>query len=432
MSEEAKSGSLAQIFGEVRAKTKEQDNPAASFAPNRALIRERSLAVVETLRLDCDLKTISAERVEIIRARIGELVDKDEAPLRSQEKGLLLQEVLDEVFGFGPLGPLLRDPSVQRLCVNGPNNVYAERQGKFQKTDVFFENARHLRQTIDKIIQPLGLQLDKNCPSVTAHLPNGSPVEATIPPVSIDGATLSIELLGNKIFSIGQLVEKEVLSREMAELLKAYARARVNITISGPVDSGRLVLLSALSAHIAPSDRLISVEDRVELRLQHEHWVRLQAVPPDSNGQGAVSVRSLLQLAHRMCPDRIVLTQCQGAEGYDFLQSLNEGRSGDITKVTARSPSDCLRRFENMVRHGDPGMPPEFIRDLIANTMQVIVQTERQADGKYKISEIVEMAEFDGNSLRLSTMHRLQRQAPDQEGVVKYTFVDCEEKSRFI
>ena len=436
MSEENKTGSLAEsmklVFGDVRAKTKELDAPAVPFVPNRALIRERCLIVVEILRLDGDFAKISGETAVLMRQHIRDLVDKDEAPLSSAEKGMLLQEVFDEVFGFGPLGPLLRDPVVLGICVNGPKNVYVRRDVKFEKTNVFFENDKHLRQTVDKILLPLGLHLDKTCPSVTAHLPNGSRVDVTTSPVSIDGTHLSIECRGTKLFSLGLLVERGVMSLKMAELLKVYAKAKVNIIISGCVGSGRSVLLNAISGHIPASERLITVEEAAELRLVHEHWIRLQAVPADSSGQGAVSMRSLIQIANRLNPDRVVVSECRGAEAYDFLNSLNTGRSGDIATVTARSPSDCLRRLENMVRLGEPGLSPEYIRYLIASTVQVIVQTARQPDGKYKISEIVEMEEFDGTALRLSTMYRLQRRTLDENGVATVSFFDCEEQSRFI
>jgi len=437
MSEENKTSSLAEsmkmIIGEAKTKTKEQEVASTNFVPNSSLIRERVNVIIELLRTEVETAQLnSPERQAAVRARVRELTAKDEAPLTSEEKGILLQDVFDEIFGFGPLGPLLRDPSVGDICVNGAKKIYVERHGKFEKTNVCFENEKHLRHTIDKIIQPLGLRLDQNCPTVTASLPNGSLVEAAVPPVSIDGPALSIRWFGTKIYSLGQLAERGVMSFPMAALLKAYAKAKVNIIISGLVGSGPLVLLNAISAQIRISDRIVSVEALGELRLQHEHWIRLQAVPANPGGNDEISVRALIPVALRMCPDRLIVGECRGAEGYEFLQGLNTGRSGDMTRITARSPGDCLRRLENMIRLGDPGLACDFARELIANNVQVIVQAQRLGDGKYRISEITEVAGLKGTELSLSTLHRLECEGRDENGFFRCRFVDTGEKSRFV
>ncbi|HEY9717039.1 MAG TPA: ATPase, T2SS/T4P/T4SS family, partial [Trichormus sp.] len=274
-----------------------QSDLGAKFSANQQLIREREKLIIDQLRRELDtsrLTNISEDTQAQVRARIREIVNSDPAPLTMMEKGILLQNVLDEVFGFGPLGPLLRDPSVGDICVNGCNNVYVERHGRLEKTNIVFENERHLRQTIDKIIQPLGRRLDDNSPMVDARLPNGSRVNATIPPVTIDGPTITIRCFGTSIMSLGQLVEKGSLSVQMAEVMKSCVKGRINMIISGGTGSGKTTFLNALSAHINPRERIITIEDAAELRLQHEHWVRMETRPPNTEGKGQITQRMLV------------------------------------------------------------------------------------------------------------------------------------------
>ncbi|HEY9792411.1 MAG TPA: CpaF family protein, partial [Candidatus Obscuribacterales bacterium] len=301
---------------------------SSKFQANVALIREREKLIIDQLRRELDtsrLTQISEDTQAQVRARIREIVNSDPAPLTMMEKGILLQNVLDEIFGFGPLGPLLRDPSIGDICVNGPSNIYVERHGRLEKTTVVFENDRHLRQTIDKIIQPLGRRLDDNSPMVDARLPNGSRVNATIPPVSIDGPTVTIRCFGTTIMSLGQLVEKGAMSLQMAEVLKACVKGRINLIISGGTGSGKTTLLNALSAHINPRERIITIEDAAELRLQHEHWIRMETRPPNIEGKGQITQRMLVINTLRMRPDRIILGECRGEEAFDMLQAMNTG-----------------------------------------------------------------------------------------------------------
>ncbi|MBX9771854.1 MAG: CpaF family protein, partial [Candidatus Obscuribacterales bacterium] len=306
----------------------------AKVSANQALIREREKVIIDQLRRELDtsrLTQISEDTQAQVRNRIREMVNSDPAPLTMMEKGNLLQNVLDEVFGFGPLGPLLRDPGVGDICVNGPFSVYVERHGKLEKTPIVFENERHLRQTIDKIIQPLGRRLDDSSPMVDARLPNGSRVNATIPPVSIDGPTLTIRCFGTTIMSLGQLVEKGAMSVQMAEVLKATVKGRINTIISGGTGSGKTTLLNALSAHIGHRERIITIEDAAELRLQHDHWVRMETRPPNVEGKGMITQRMLVINALRMRPDRIILGECRGEEAFDMLQAMNTGHGGSMT-----------------------------------------------------------------------------------------------------
>ncbi|MBX9694265.1 MAG: CpaF family protein [Cyanobacteria bacterium] len=332
------------------------------------------------------------------------------------EKGILLQNVLDEVFGFGPLGPLLRDPSVGDICVNGVNSIYVERHGRLEKTNIAFENTKHLRQTIDKIIQPLGRRLDDNSPMVDARLPNGSRVNATIPPISIEGPTLTIRCFGTSILSLGQLVEKGALSAQMAEVCKSCVKGRINIIISGGTGAGKTTLLNALSAHINPRERIITIEDAAELKLQHEHWVRLETRPPNSEGRGQVSQRMIVANCLRMRPDRIILGECRGEEAFDMLQAMNTGHDGSMTTIHANSPRDCTKRLENMILMAGMDMPQKAARELISSAIQLIVQIRRLEDGTRRITEIAEITGMEGDTISLATLFSLERHGRDAKG----------------
>jgi pilus assembly protein CpaF len=394
----------------------------AKFSANQQLIREREKLIIDQLRRELDtsrLTNISEDTQAQVRARIREIVNSDPAPLTMMEKGILLQNVLDEVFGFGPLGPLLRDPSVGDICVNGTNAVYVERHGRLEKTSIVFENERHLRQTIDKIIQPLGRRLDDNSPMVDARLPNGSRVNATIPPVTIDGPTITIRCFGTSIMSLGQLTEKGSMSVQMAEVLKACVKGRINIIISGGTGSGKTTLLNAMSAHINPRERIITIEDAAELRLQHEHWVRMETRPENTEGKGRITQRMLVINCLRMRPDRIILGECRGEEAFDMLQAMNTGHGGSMTTIHANTPRDCTKRLENMILMSGVEMPAKAARELISSAIQLIVQIRRLEDGTRRVTEISEITGMEGDTIAISTMFHLEREGRDPRGFFK-------------
>lgn len=395
---------------------------SGKFSANQQLIREREKFIIDQLRRELDtsrLTNISEDTQAQVRARIREIVNSDPAPLTMMEKGILLQNVLDEVFGFGPLGPLLRDPSVGDICVNNVNSVFVERHGRLEKTNVVFENDRHLRQTIDKIIQPLGRRLDDNSPMVDARLPNGSRVNATIPPVTIDGPTVTIRCFGTSIMSLGQLVEKGALSVQMAEVCKACVKGRINLIISGGTGAGKTTLLNALSAHINPRERIITIEDAAELRLQHEHWVRMETRPPNTEGRGMITQRMLVINCLRMRPDRIIMGECRGEEAFDMLQAMNTGHDGSMTTIHANNPRDCTKRLENMILMSGVEMPQKAARELIASAIEVIVQIRRLEDGTRRVTEIAEITGMEGDTIAISTLFTLEREGRDPRGFFK-------------
>ena len=320
---------------------------------------------------------------------------------RPAQKGILLQNVLDEVFGFGPLGPLLRDPSVGDICVNSVTSVFVERHGRLEKTSVVFENDRHLRQTIDKIIQPLGRRLDDNSPMVDARLPNGSRVNATIPPVTIDGPTITIRCFGTTIMSLGQLVEKGAMSVQMAEVCKACVKGRINTIISGGTGSGKTTLLNALSAHINPRERIITIEDAAELRLQHEHWVRMETRPPNTEGRGQITQRMLVINCLRMRPDRIILGEVRSSEAIEMLQAMGTGHDGSMATLHANAPRDALERLEMLIGLHGFSTDLQAVRRFISGAVHIVVHTARRSDGKRKVVSVCEVAGMEGPTYSL-------------------------------
>jgi pilus assembly protein CpaF len=398
------------------------ESSVAKFQANQALIREREKIILEKLRREVAITATSKfteEMQQQLRGQIRELVNSDRAPLTMIEKGILLQNVLDEVFGYGPLGPLLRDPSVWDICINGCNNVYAERNGRLEKTNVVFESDGRLRETIDKIIQPLGLRLDENSPVVRARLPNGSRVIATIPPVSVDGPTLTIHCTGISMLHLAALVERGSLTNAIAEVLKACVKARLNIIVSGGAGSGKTTLLSALSESISAHERIISIEEEADLRLLHNHWVRLETRPPNSEGTGELTAGFLISTGLLMRPDRIVVGECLGEETFDLLTAMSSGQRGSMATFTASSARDCLERLEYLILLRRRETSPQAVRRLIANSLQLIVHVDRLEDGTRRVTEITEITGMDKDSIGTNTLFHLQREGRDPRGFLK-------------
>jgi pilus assembly protein CpaF len=401
----------------------EQASADTSSAPvNTPLVREREKQIIGQLRRELDtsrLTQISEDTQAQIRSRIRDLVNSDPSPLTMMERSILLQSVLDEIFGFGPLGPLLRDPSISDIMVNGAESIYIERHGRLHRTPVVFENDRHLRQIIDKIILPLGRRLDENSPMVDARLPNGSRVNATIPPVTIDGPTLTIRTFGTNVMSLGQLAEKGAMSLSIAEFLKACVKGRINMIISGGTGAGKTTLLNALSANINQRERIITIEDAAELKLQHEHWVRMETRPPNIEGKGLISQRMCVINCLRMRPDRIILGECRGEEAFDMLQAMNTGHNGSLTTIHANTPRDATKRLENMVLMSGIDMPMRSARELIASAVQLIIQINRLEDGTRRITEVSEITGMESDVIALNTLFTLERGGRDARGFFK-------------
>jgi pilus assembly protein CpaF len=417
---------------EARAKTRDMEVISGPIIPHGALIREREKAVLHKLRAELDMSKLANIKDHVykqVQERIRELIAEDHAPLNSQEKSILFQNVCDEVFGFGPLSVLLRDPTVNGIYVNGTREVFVDRDGQLERVPVAFENNDHIMQVVEKITQ--GNAIDSTYPMGTLQLPNGSRAEIIISPVSVDGPIIAIRCYGTSIPSVGQLAAKGFLTEPMAELLRLYVQANINIVLCGTFGSGRSTLLNALSQHIQINQRIVSIEDSPGLRMQHSNWVRLRTDFSADNKDMGVNKRKIVAQAMRMRPDRIILSDCAGDEGYEFLQGLNGGRCGDMVTMVAGSIKDCLRRFETMVRWGDTHIPPASARELVADAMQVIVHMKRLPSGQRVIDEIAEVHGLNHGEFDIRTLYKYERDF-DENGATTYNHRATEETSTYV
>ena len=322
---------------------------------------------------------------------ILQLIDEQKIPLSLPERDGLAQEVLDEVFGLGPLEPLLKDPTVNDILVNTYNSIYVERHGVLERTAVVFQDNQHLMQIIDRIVSAVGRRVDESSPMVDARLKDGSRVNVIIPPLAVDGPILSIRKFSAKPLSAQDLVRNQSLTQPMLQMLENCVRARLNIIVSGGTGSGKTTLLNVLSAFIPPEERIITIEDPAELQLQQANVVRLETRPPNVEGKGAVHQRELVSNALRMRPDRIILGEVRGEECLDMLQAMNTGHDGSLTTVHANTPRDALSRIETMTMMSDVRLPETAIRSQIASAIELIVQIARMSDGSRRITFITEL-----------------------------------------
>ncbi len=330
----------------------------------------------------------------------------------------LFRDVLDEMLGFGPIQPLLEDDAVTEVMVNGPNNVYVERDGKLIKTDVTFRDDEHVLQVIDRIILPLGRRVDSDNPTVDARLPDGSRVNAVIPPVAIDGPSITIRKFSKDKLTVEQLIEFGSLTRDMAEFLRACVVSRLNIVISGGTGSGKTTLLNVLSGFIPVNERIVTIEDAAELQLHQEHVVRLETKPPNVDGRGAVTIRDLVRNSLRMRPDRIIVGEVRGGEALDMLQAMNTGHDGSLTTAHANSPRDALSRLETMALMAGLDMPLKVIREQIASAVDLIVQQSRLRDGTRKVTYISEVAGMEGDTVVMTDIFKFEQTAIGEDGKV--------------
>jgi pilus assembly protein CpaF len=332
------------------------------------------------------------------------------------ERERLVSEVLDETFGLGPLEPLMRDPAVSDILINGPKTVYVERQGRLERTDVAFNDDKHLLQIIQRIVSRVGRRVDETTPMVDSRLPDGSRVNAIIPPLALDGCLLSIRRFGTKPLLIADLLAKQSITQEMVQFLSACARAKVNMLISGGTGSGKTTLLNALSAFIPPGERVATIEDAAELRLQQPHVVRMETRPANIEGAGEVTTRDLVRNALRMRPDRIVVGECRGPEALDMLQAMNTGHEGSMTTVHANDTRDALGRLEMMVGMGGFDLPMWIIRRQIASAIQVIVQVARTTGGARKVVKVSEVTGMEGEVISMHDLFLFKQTGVDAEG----------------
>jgi pilus assembly protein CpaF len=384
-------------------------------------------------RLDLTkLNTLAPDRVRAEVSRLAEgLLQAESVPLSSAEKDRLVGEVHHELFGLGPLEPLLADPTISDILVNSHANVFVERRGKLEKTAISFKDDEHLRRVIERIVSTVGRRIDEAQPMVDARLADGSRVNAIIPPLAIDGPVLSIRRFGTDPLKIHMLIENGALTREIAILFEMCVKARLNIIISGGTGAGKTTLLNALSAFIPTDERIVTIEDSAELQLQQPHVVRLETRPPNIEGRGEITQRDLVRNALRMRPDRIVVGEVRSGEAIDMLQAMNTGHDGSLTTIHANSTRDSLSRLETMIQMTGMRLSDRAMRQQIASAVNLVIQVARLTDGTRRITSISEITGMEGEMITMQEIFMFERTGMDSMGKVIGRFRSTGIRPRF-
>jgi pilus assembly protein CpaF len=363
---------------------------------------------------------------DVARSRVAEaireLLHRDRTPLTLKEREQLVEEVLHELFGLGPIEPLLEDTSVSDILVNGPDNIYVERKGVLERTDLFFNDAPHLMRIIERIVSRVGRRIDESSPMVDARLADGSRVNAIIPPLALDGPSMSIRRFGGHKLSAESFVANGTMTPQILELLQACVKGKLNVMVSGGTGAGKTTLLNILSSFIPASERIITIEDAAELRLNQPHVIRLETRPPNIEGKGAVRQRQLVINALRMRPDRIIVGEVRGEEAVDMLQAMNTGHEGSLTTIHANSPRDALTRLETMIAMAELNLPERAVRQQIASAIHVIVQVSRLPDGSRKIMSVSEVTGMEGPIITTQDLFVFDRSGFDENNRVAGKF----------
>jgi pilus assembly protein CpaF len=342
--------------------------------------------------------------------------------ITGEAKEEIVRLVVDEIVGFGPIDPLLRDPTVTEVMVNGPHLVYYEREGKIYESDLCFQNQEHIMRVIDRIIAPIGRHVDEASPMVDARLPDGSRVNIIIPPLSPDSPTITIRKFSRYLLQIDDLVRIGTMPREISEFLGACIRAKINMAISGGTGTGKTTLLNAFSTFLPPGERIVTIENPLELQLQRRHVVRLEARPPGLEGRGEVTQRDLFRNALRMRPDRIIVGEVRGSEAFDMLQAMNTGHEGSLTTLHANSPRDALSRIEDMVLLAGFDIPVATIREEMASALHLIVQMSRLSDGSRRVTQVTEISGMEGAAVTMQDIFRFQITGVAADGTIEGGF----------
>ena len=385
-----------------------------------------------------DLSLLDTLDQSVLKSEIKDLMERilrDDGlgmPLNLIERERLFTEIQDEVFGLGPLEPFLQDPKVSDILVNTYNRLYVEKFGKLELTDARFKDDAHLMKIIDKIVSSLGRRVDESSPMVDARLPDGSRVNAIIPPLAIDGPTLSIRRFAVVPLELDDLIHLGTLTPQIGELLKGLVKASLNVIISGGTGSGKTTLLNVVSRFIPEEERVVTIEDAAELQLQQEHNVRLETRPPNIEGRGEVTQRDLVKNSLRMRPDRIIVGEVRGHEAFDMLQAMNTGHEGSLTTIHANSPRDALMRLETMVAMANLEIPSGFLRRYMSSALDVIIHVNRFADGKRRVTSLQEITGMEGDVITLQEIFSYERKGIDDEGEVQGAFQFHGVRPRFI
>src|SRR5512135_3753625 len=396
-------------------RTMQATNPDVILQDLRLRIHRR---LIDTLDLS-KLSNLEMERVRVeIRRILEDMVMAEAIPLSRSDRDRLVMEVQHEVFGLGPLETLMKDPEISDILVNSSSQIYVERYGKLEKTDVRFRDDAHLMQIIERIVTRVGRRVDESSPMVDARLADGSRVNAIIPPLALDGPVLSIRRFGAERLTINDLIQFNSIPPQMAEVAAACVKSRLNMIVSGGTGAGKTTLLNCLSNYIPENERIVTIEDSAELKLQQEHVVRLETRPPNIEGQGTVTARDLVRNALRMRPDRIVIGEVRGGEALDMMQAMNTGHDGSISTVHANSPRDALARLETMVLMAGFELPAKAIREQVSSALNVIIQVARLSDGTRKIVKVSEVTGMEGEVVVMQDSFVFEKQGLDPDGKV--------------
>ena len=369
-----------------------------------------------------DLTKLAALNQDQVHAEVSKLAEsvlaQEAMPLSTPERDRLVNEVQHELFGLGPLEPLLGDPTISDILVNSHSTIYVERRGKLEATNVAFKDDEHLMRVIERIVSSVGRRIDESSPMVDARLRDGSRVNAIIPPLSIDGPVLSIRRFGAEPLRMNSLIENKALTRDIADMLEMCVKARLNVLISGGTGAGKTTLLNALSAYIPEDERIVTIEDSAELQLQQPHVVRLETRPPNIEGRGEVTQRDLVRNALRMRPDRIVIGEVRGGEAIDMLQAMNTGHDGSLTTIHANTPRDALARLETMIQMTGMRLSDRAMRQQVAAAINLVVQVARLSDGTRRLTAISEITGMEGETITMQEIFLFERTGIDSQGQV--------------
>ena len=388
--------------------------------------------LISKLDLEKLSRVNSAQAREAVSNMIHEMIVGQRVPLSFEQQARVQDDLLDEVFGLGPLEPLLKDQSISDILVNDKDHVFVERRGILKRVNVSFRDDRHLLQIIDRIVSRVGRRVDESTPMVDARLPDGSRVNAIIPPLALDGPAVSIRRFGTGPLAPSQLVELQSISAEMMETLAAAVKARISILISGGTGAGKTTLLNILSQHIPKNERIVTIEDAAELQLAMENIVRCETRPPNIEGQGAVRQRQLLINSLRMRPDRIIIGEVRGEEAFDMLQAMNTGHEGSMTTIHANTPRDALTRLESMVAMSNLNLPEKTVRQQVASAISIVVQASRMSDGSRKVTSISEITGMDENVVSMQEIFRFTRKGVGPDGKVVGVFEPTRIRPKFL
>jgi pilus assembly protein CpaF len=407
----------------------------ATTTPTRPDFSGIKAAIHRKLIQRLNLDRVTQLGRDAVRAEVGQIVENlaaaESTPMTLQERERLSQEVLDEVFGLGPLEPLLKDPTVSDILVNAYNSIYVEKKGLLERTPVQFRDDNHLLSIIDRIVSAVGRRVDESSPMVDARLEDGSRVNAIIPPLALDGPCLSIRRFARDPLKADDLIKTRSLTPAMLELLRGFVYARLNVLVSGGTGAGKTTMLNVLSSFISNRERIITIEDAAELQLQQDHVVRLETRPPNVEGKGAVRQRQLLVNSLRMRPDRIIVGEVRAEEALDMLQAMNTGHDGSLATIHANSPRDALGRRETMLAMANLNLPEVATRRQIASAIEVVVQVSRLSDGSRKVLNITEITGMEGQVISMQDIFVFKKTGIGENGVVLGEFVPTGIRSRF-